>query len=106
MTPTEALTICQDLVDYLRDLNDNATSIVTELDLDWAKQMSKPMIIAKDIRMSSWVWAKTPNCHMMAIIQRMISVFCPLVATKVQFTSRKHEKNIVLRFFFLSLQQL
>jgi len=34
MTPSEALTICQDLVDYLRDLNDNATSIVTKLDLE------------------------------------------------------------------------
>lgn len=34
MTPAEALTISQDLVNYLRDINGNMTSIVTELDLE------------------------------------------------------------------------
>ena len=34
MTPSQAITICQDLVDYLRDLNDNVTTICTELDLE------------------------------------------------------------------------
>lgn len=34
MTPTKAITICQDLVDYLRDINVNMTSIVTEQDLE------------------------------------------------------------------------
>ena len=34
MTPSQAITICQDLVDYLRDLNNDVTSIVTELDLE------------------------------------------------------------------------
>lgn len=34
MTPSEALAISQDLVDYLRDINGNMTSVVTELDLE------------------------------------------------------------------------
>lgn len=34
MTPSEALTISQDFVDYLRDLNGNVTTICTELDLE------------------------------------------------------------------------
>ena len=34
MTPSEALAISQDFVDYLRDLNGNVTIICTELDLE------------------------------------------------------------------------
>lgn len=34
MTPSEALAISQDFVDYLKDLNGNATAICTELDLE------------------------------------------------------------------------
>lgn len=34
MTPSEALAISQDFVDYLRDLNKNTTQICTELDLE------------------------------------------------------------------------
>ena len=33
MTPSEALAISQDFVDYLRDLNKNTTQICTDLDL-------------------------------------------------------------------------
>lgn len=34
MTPTEALTISQDFVDYLKDINGNVTIICTDLDLE------------------------------------------------------------------------
>lgn len=34
MTPTQALVISQDFVDYLKDLNGNVTAVCTELDLE------------------------------------------------------------------------